>query len=64
MNRYEFSMPHERGWHSMWIIASSEHEAREMALSRHNAAMMQQFGGGGDLLESLPAGTVCKVVHP
>ena len=61
MTRYLFTIPHDKGWWSLNIDALNEREARAAALWQYNAGLARQ---GLWPVEGLPAGTVCKVVHP
>lgn len=61
MTRYQFTIPHDKGWWSMNVDAMNEQEARNSALARYNAGLTQQ---GLWPVANLPADTTCKVVHP
>lgn len=61
MTRYQVTIPNDRGWWSVNVDAMNEREARAAALWKYNASLAQM---NLNTLDVLPAGTVCKVVHP
>lgn len=61
MTRYQVTIPNDRGWWSVNVDAMNEREARAAALWQYNAGLARM---NLNTLDALPAGTVCKVVHP
>ena len=61
MNRYQVTIPNDRGWWSMNVDACNEREAMAAALWKYNHNLTLQCL---QALEFLPAGTVCRVIHP